>query len=58
MQFINNDTQQLNVNQNEQNMYEAPAIIYKGTISTRAGSADPGGSGESAVDPADLFGND
>jgi hypothetical protein len=63
MQSINHDPQQLTVNHNEQNLYEAPAIIYKGTITTRAGTPGepggaPGGSGESAVDPADLFGDD
>lgn len=60
MQSINHDPQQLTVNHNEQNLYEAPAIIYKGTITTRAGTpfGEPGGSGESAVDPADLFGDD
>lgn len=63
MQSINNkDPQPLTVNHSGQNMYEAPAIIYKGTITTRAGSFDPGGapggSAEGAVDPADLFSND
>lgn len=61
MQSINQDPQQLTVNHNEQNLYEAPAIIYKGTITTRAGSPFSEGSsksGESSVDPADLFGND
>jgi len=36
--------------------YEAPAIIYDGVISTRAGS--PGGGSDNnadGVDPADLF---
>jgi len=37
--------------------YEAPAIIYDGVISTRAGSPTGGGSENNAdgVDPADLF---
>jgi hypothetical protein len=36
--------------------YEAPAIIYEGVITTRAGSPvfSPEGDG---VDPADLFGS-
>ena len=40
--------------------YEAPAIIYEGVISTRAGTGDPLGDGsgsDDSVDPADLFGN-
>lgn len=40
-------------------LYEPPAIIYKGKISTRAGSPDPRPGGNiDVVDPADLFGND
>ena len=37
--------------------YEAPAIVYDGLISTRAGSPLGGGSDNNAdgVDPADLF---
>ncbi len=62
MQLTNIDSQRLNVNRNEKPTYEAPAIIYKGIITTRAGSGgpvgDPSGSGESSVDPADLFGDD
>lgn len=45
-------------NQEEQTeqVYEAPAVIYDGLISTRAGSpaGDPN-NGASGVDPADLF---
>lgn len=39
--------------------YEAPAVIYEGLISTRAGSptsVDNGGAGH-VIDPSDLFGN-
>lgn len=42
--------------------YEAPAIIYEGKISTRAGTPttvanpDVGGGGGGAADPADIFG--
>ena len=37
--------------------YEAPAVIYDGVISTRAGSPLGGGSDNNAdgVDPANLF---
>ena len=35
--------------------YEAPAVIYDGAISTRAGSPIPG-PGSDGSDPADLFG--
>ena len=37
--------------------YEAPAVIYDGLISTRAGSplGSKTGSGADGVDPADLF---
>lgn len=41
----------------ERATYEAPAIIYEGAISTRAGTPlgnQPGGEG---IDPADLFGD-
>jgi hypothetical protein len=43
----------------EKRPYAPPAIIYNGTISTRAGSPI-GGSNDpeaGAVDPADLFSN-
>lgn len=39
-----------------QRTYEVPAIIYEGTITTRAGSPT-GGDGGNGLDPADLFGN-
>jgi hypothetical protein len=60
MRVINTDPQQQSINHSSQCVYEAPAIIYEGTITTRAGSqtGGPAGSGESGVDPADLFGND
>ncbi len=38
--------------------YEAPAIIYEGLISTRAGSVILNGGGAEGADPADLFGSD
>ncbi|MFO7680615.1 MAG: hypothetical protein R6X34_11235 [Chloroflexota bacterium] len=41
----------------EQQVYASPAIIYEGTLSTRAGSPITGGAPD-GVDPADLFGND
>jgi hypothetical protein len=43
----------------EKKPYEPPAIIYKGIISTRAGSPAVlvGDGEENGVDPADLFGN-
>lgn len=49
--------QQPTVNNNSQYTYEVPAIIYEGTITTRAGSPLGGGDGDAGVDPADLFGN-
>jgi len=38
-------------------VYETPAVIYDGLISTRAGSplGSKTGSGADGVDPADLF---
>ena len=41
-----------------QAVYEQPAVIYDGTISTRAGSPLSGGTdsnGATGVDPANLF---
>lgn len=44
---------------NERIAYEAPTIIFKGKISTRAGSPLSVQDGAvNGVDPADLFGND
>ncbi len=37
--------------------YEAPAIIYEGELTTRAGSLTPGSGLDYDVDPAKLFGN-
>ena len=37
-------------------VYQPPAIIYEGEISTRAGSPLSDSSGHDALDPADLFG--
>lgn len=43
--------------ESEHRVYKAPAIIYEGTISTRAGTPlPPGPGGDDGVDPADLFG--
>lgn len=41
-------------------VYEVPAIIYEGQITTRAGTV-PGpiaGEGADPIDPSGLFGND
>ncbi len=46
-----------NGRKSEKPVYESPAIIYEGTIGTRAGSI-PGGGGIDDVDPGDLFGGD
>ncbi len=43
--------------QNEHAIYEAPAIVYEGVISTRAGSPITSAPKGDAVDPADLFNN-
>ncbi len=40
----------------ERREYEAPAIIYEGELTTRAGST-PGGIDEHEVDPSKLFGS-
>ena len=37
----------------EKKVYEAPAVIYDGSLSTRAGSPIPGP--VDGVDPTDLF---
>jgi hypothetical protein len=39
----------------ERTAYEAPAIIYEGTISTRAGSPVSNPSSVNDIDPAELF---
>ena len=42
--------------QNEElTAYEAPAIIFEGTISTRAGSPLGNPAGVDDIDPSDLF---
>lgn len=51
------EAQHPTVNHDNQRTYEVPAIIYEGTITTRAGSPT-GGDGDSGIDPADLFGSD
>lgn len=38
-------------------IYERPAIIYEGMISTRAGSELPDAPNASGADAADIFGN-
>ena len=54
----NNKNQQKSMQQDGKRPYEAPAIIYTGIISTRAGSPLGGGNSDPVgVDPADLFGN-
>ena len=35
--------------------YAAPAVIYNGIITTRAGSPTGGDGGTDGIDPADLF---
>jgi hypothetical protein len=40
---------------NEALTYETPAIIFEGTISTRAGSPLGNPAGVDDIDPADLF---
>ena len=37
-------------------LYEVPAVIYEGVITTRAGSPTGSADDSRAVDPADLFG--
>ena len=41
----------------DEKQYEAPAVIYDGSITTRAGSPLGGGDGNGTdgIDPADLF---
>ena len=41
-------------NHQKRNRYEAPAIIFEGRITTRAGTTL--GNPDTDVDPADLFG--
>jgi hypothetical protein len=54
----NKESQQKRMQQEGKRPYEAPAIIYTGIISTRAGSPLGGGNSDPVgVDPADLFGN-
>lgn len=43
--------------ENDRLPYEAPAIIYEGELTTRAGSRIPGSDVDFDVDPAKLFGN-
>lgn len=45
--------------QSEIEVYEVPAIVYEGAITTRAGSPVPTGSGlfDSPESGTDLFGN-
>ena len=51
MIYSNNDCPQ----NEELTAYEAPAIIFEGTISTRAGSPLSNPAGVDDIDPADLF---
>jgi hypothetical protein len=43
----------------EEKQYTSPAVIYDGTITTRAGSPLGGGDGNGVdgIDPVDLFGD-
>lgn len=41
----------------ERQPYEAPAVIYDGELTTRAGSLFPGSTMDYDVDPSKLFGN-
>jgi hypothetical protein len=50
-------SQQCSVDNDHQRTYEVPAIIYEGTLTTRAGSPE-GRNRDSGIDPADLFGTD
>jgi len=50
--------QQRSLNNTDHQPYEAPAVIYEGLITTRAGTPTGSTDGDSnAVDPADLFGS-
>ncbi len=44
-----------NPQEKEQIVYEAPAIIYEGVVSTRAGSPLGNPAGVDDIDPSDLF---
>ncbi len=57
MKMYKNEPAECAAKNNDQRSYEVPAVIYEGTITTRAGSP-VGGGGEEGVDPADLFGTD
>ena len=46
-----------NITTSDNVLYEAPAVIYEGMITTRAGTPTGNPDGDRAVDPADLFGN-
>ncbi len=55
----NNDPQGIQNKEKVEKSYEAPAVIYEGLITTRAGTVISGPvNGDPSVDPADLFGND
>lgn len=45
------------VKEEQRTVYETPAIVYEGMISTRAGSPLSNPSGSDGIDPADLFGD-
>ncbi len=56
MNFLpKNENVKENVSIESRAVYESPAVVYEGKISTRAGSP-LGPSGSDGVDPADLFG--
>jgi hypothetical protein len=53
---MKNVTNEVKEKQQVRAAYTPPAVIYRGKLSTRAGSP-AGVPGDTAVDPADLFGN-
>ncbi len=57
MKMSNNEPRQCATENNDQNSYVAPAVIYEGKITTRAGSPFSD-TGEESIDPADLFSTD
>ena len=57
MKIAVHEPQQPTAHRDNQHTYEAPAIIYEGVITTRAGSPLGGDGDGTVIDPADLFGN-
>ncbi len=52
-----NEGKQSSLDDTTNTPYEAPAVIYEGLITTRAGTPTGSTGSDNAVDPADLFGN-